>query len=190
MTAQAHDLVRWKSTDHLLVGVDGTGLFEPRDHGLETRPTTTANWRGWVALYGIEEERLTLLELHDVGLPGEMWDAPPRLFGVEAATESRGSFRYPALNHPVAFTGRLIVAHGFIQEHYRHMGFHPAWKFERSWECSFDEGRLTGARDLSGEMRELRRKIETGAADDPDDTNEPNWIVRTFGLDFWRSKGR
>ena len=189
MTAQTHDKVRWNDADYLLVGVSGGHLFDPHDHGLVTRPTTTANWRGWVARYTVRDGSLFLDELYDVGLFLDPDAAPPLLFGVEAVSESRASFRYPALHHRLAFTGRLLIAREFIRSLYRHMGFHPAWKFEESWELGFAEGRLTEQRDLSAQMEEMRNRIESGELQDPDDPSRPGWIERTFRLDFRRSKG-
>jgi hypothetical protein len=190
MTAQAHDTVVWRHQDHLLVGVDGTGLFDPVEHGLQTMATTTANWRGWVARYEVQD-RLILMELHDVGLSPDQQDTPPILNGVPAQKPGGGwSALYPGLNWPLPFTGHLLIARGFIQSLYRHMGFHPAWKFEESWQLDFDNGTLTRARDLTEEMRTRRESIQAGGVDDPDDESHPGWIERTFRLDFWRSKGR
>lgn len=188
MTAQVHDRVVWEGRDCLLVGIDGTGLFDPWEHGLRTQPTTTANWRGCVAHYGVRDDRLLLLELTDVGLAIEPGRPPPSLRGTLPQGE-RG-FAYPDLNWPLDFTGRLLIGRGFIQALYRHMGFHPAWKFEESWELVFDGGRLTSARDTSDEMRARRAKIKAGREEDPDGPHRPGWIVRTFRLDFWRSRGR
>lgn len=191
MTAQVHDHVNWRGRSYLLVGVDGGPLFDPADHGLtELHPTTTANWRGWVAHYGIVDDRLVLRDLTDVGrflLEGE---TAPTFNGIEATFQGRGPLAYQGLNMPLDFTGRLLIADGFIQSLYRHMGFHPAWKFEESWELDLEHGRLTNARDLSDEMRIRRREIERGTERDPDDVSQPGWIERTFRLDFWRSKGR
>ena len=191
MTAQVHDRVDWRSRSYLLVGVDGGPLFDPADHGLnDLHPTTTANWRGWVARYAIVDDRFLLADLVDIGrflLPGE---TAPTFNGVEASYEGRGPLNYMGLNMHLDFTGRLLIAHGFIQSLYRHMGFHPAWKFEESWELDLDDGQVTDARDLSDEMRIQRGNIESGAAVDPDDTSQPGWIARTFRLDLWRSKGR
>lgn len=191
MTAQVHDQVEWRHRKYLLVGVDGDRLFDPADHGLhDLRPTTTANWRGWVAHYAIVDDRLLLAELVDVGLfvlPGE---TVPAFDGVEATYEGRGPLSYTGLDLPLDFTGKLLIAHGFIDSLYRHMGFHPAWKFEESWELEIDKGSLTDARDLSDEMRTRRKDIERGVDRDPDDVSQPGWIQRTFRLDFWRSKGR
>ena len=191
MTAQVHDRVRWRGGDYLLVGVDGDQLFDPLEHGLDPTPTTTANWRGWVAVYEIRDDRLLLGELTDVGFQRGPDASLPILRGTEPSRDAeRGPFRYESLNWPLQFSGRLIIARGFIQSLYRHMGFHPAWKFEESWELSFEQGCLTNSRDLSEEMRATRRNIESGREDDPDDTSQPGWIERTFSLDFWRSKRR
>ncbi|MFP5352454.1 MAG: hypothetical protein ACLGIB_07825 [Actinomycetota bacterium] len=189
MTAQVHDRMRWRGADFLVVGVDGPPLFDPLEHGLDPAPTTTANWRGWVATYEIRDDRLLLAELTDVGHPRGPDATNPVLRGVEPRQEGeRGPFRYEHLEWPLAFSGRLIIAKGFIQSLYRHMGFHPAWKFEESWELDLDQGRLTSSRDLSEEMRTTRRKIGSGTLSDPDDTSQPGWIARTFTLGFWRSK--
>ena len=191
VTAQAHDRVRWRGGDYLLVGVDGGPLFDPLEHGLDPTPTTTANWRGWVAGYEVRNDHLLLEKLTDVGQQRGPHAALPPLRGVEPVQEGdRGPFRYDALDWPLEFSGRLIIARGFIQSLYRHMGFHPAWKFEESWELTFDHGRLRSARDLSEEMRATRGEIQSGRLDDPDDTSQPNWIARTFTLAFWRSRRR
>jgi hypothetical protein len=189
MTAQAHDHVTFRGRDYLLVGVDGGELFHLFDQGIVTQATTTANWRGWVAGYEIQGDRLTLKELHDVGLVTAPGEPLPVLRGVAARREGGASFSFPELNWPLDFTGRLIIARGFIQSLYRHMGFHPAWKFEESWELEVDGGSVTSARDMTAEMTDLRKKIQAGKLLDPDTESVPGWIERTFRLDFWRSKG-
>ncbi|HJR44585.1 MAG TPA: hypothetical protein VJ927_03185 [Actinomycetota bacterium] len=190
MTAQAHDRLRWRGGDYLLVGVDGDVLFDPLEHGLNPAPTTTANWRGWVAVYAVRDDRLLLAELTDVGFPRGPGASPPALRGVRAVGErEHGPFRYEELDWALDFSGRMIVARGFIQSLYRHMGFHPAWKFEESWELDFDKGRLSGSRELSEEMARFRKKIEKDPTLDPDHEARPGWLERTFTLAFRRSKG-
>jgi hypothetical protein len=122
-----------------------------------------------------------------VGLFLEPGSSPPVLGGV-APVEGRGGLVYPNLRWPLEFSGRLLIAQGFIQTLYRHMGFHPAWKFEESWEIDFQDGRMTNSRDLSEEMRALRSQIAAGDIADPDDESQPGWIERTFRLDFRRSQ--
>lgn len=190
MTAQVHDSLAWRHQDFLLVGVEGTGLFDAADHGLVTRPTTTANWRGWVARYEVRDNRLILVALDDVGLVFDESDGPPILNGIAPEGEGNRPYTYAGLDWHIPFTGRLLIARGFIQSLYRHMGFHPAWKFEQSWELDLERGELTDARDVSEEMRRLRDKIAAEASLDPDSESRPGWIARTFTLDFLRSRGR
>ncbi len=188
MTAQIHDRIQWQGEDYLLVGVSGEPLFDPTEYGLVCQPTTTANWRGWAARYAIRGDLLMLLELHDVGLAAVQHDDPPMIEGVRPERDGY-KFTYPELNLSIAFTGRLLIARGFIQSLYRHMGFHPAWKFEESWEFDLDQGHVTKSNDTSEEMAELRKKIRKGKVADPDDVTRPGWIARTFTLEFRRSKG-
>ena len=44
--------------------------------------------------------------------------------------------QYADVNYPIAYTGGLLLARGFIQKLYEHMGFHPAWKYEQVIELS------------------------------------------------------
>ena len=59
------------------------------------------------------------------------------------------TYAYRNINSEVPFTGSLLIGHRFIQSLYRHMGFHPAWKFEQSWEIELDRGRVAEARRIS-----------------------------------------
>lgn len=188
MTAQAHDRVRWRNHDYTLVGVEGSGLFDPHDYGLEPRATTTANWRGWVATYSVEDDQLALVELDDVGLVLDGEKTAPSVNGVTPQQTGPGPYVYPNLDMPIPFTGRLLIARDFIQSLYVHMGFHPAWQFEESWELTLDDGILIEGRDLSAEMRKVRNAIMKGNLGNPDDPTRPGWIERTFRLDFLRSK--
>jgi hypothetical protein len=125
------------------------------------------------------------MDLREVGIA----TPTPQLNGVDAQRDGPGTHSYLGLKWPIPFTGRLLIARGFIQSLYRHMGFHPAWKFEESWELDFEQGRLANARELSAEMSALRERIQAGEEDDPDSVERPGWIERTFKLDFRRSKG-
>jgi hypothetical protein len=194
MTAQAPDVVRYAGRDYELAGVRGTGLFDPRDHGVEFVATTTANWRGHVPVYVVRDERLVLDALRDVGLPdvdpGEpLGEDLPRINGV-APVWGEWSLEYRDLDLPLAFTGGLLLASGFLAELYVHMGFAPAWKFEVVHELVFEDGRLVRAHDRSAQVARVREEILRGQRDDPDDAaNTIEWIARTFELDYGRTFG-
>lgn len=69
------------------------------------------------------------------------------------------SNRYENLGHPQTYTGGLLLATGFIRALYVHMGFHPAWKYEKVVELMFEGGMLQKACDRSAEMAELRNLV-------------------------------
>ena len=66
------------------------------------------------------------------------------------------SDNYHNIGLPLPFTGDLLLGQGFIRKLYEHMGFHPAWKFEKVIELIFAEGVLTAVHDRSAEMAEIR----------------------------------
>src|SRR5580765_7756635 len=147
MTAQINDSVFHRKIDYALAGISGSGLFEPEAYGIKPVSMSTACWRGHYVTYAVEEGRLVLREV-TVGLSkaDEMHakvGRGPALFGVLPRREGqRGAWNYSSLHEPVAFTGGLLLAEGFIRELYVHMGFHPAWKFQKVRELLFEEGRL------------------------------------------------
>lgn len=57
-------------------------------------------------------------------------------------------------NAVIPFSSGLLLGDGFIRELYVHMGFHPAWKFERVVELIFEGGQLTRSHDRSEQLAE------------------------------------
>lgn len=166
MTGQFHDVFRRNERDFDIVGVSGGELFAPAEHGLTPFPTCSACWRGYLAHYAIRDDRLVLERL-DVSLghrdaTGFHSDAGPAIHGVRPTrpTETDALFnnRYSALDLPIAFSGRILIGTGFIQELYVHMGFQPAWRYRSVFELTFERGRLLEERDVSARMEELRRE--------------------------------
>jgi hypothetical protein len=151
----------------------------------------TACWRGYICHYGVRSGHLQLLHL-TVGMESPFapeagaGPAPP-VFGSEPATDE-GAATYRPTNAVVPFTGGLLLGDGFIEELYVHMGFHPAWKFERVVELIFEDGRLVRSHDRSAQLAEIRHRIQAGEMGDPDRPGELlAWIPRTFELDYGRS---
>lgn len=191
MTAQVPDQIEVDGVSYALCGISGTGLFEPVDHGVRPTPISTACWRGYVCHYAVRDDRLRLAELH-LGLGAEVDGTR-----VEAGTPFLGApaeevrrqwvFRWDALD--VAFTGTLLAGDGFVASTYVHMGFTPAWKFERVLRLTVDGGAVTAREDLSEQMASTRESILADAARDPDGdrSDVPRWIARTFELGVDRS---
>ncbi|MGQ0826324.1 MAG: hypothetical protein ACT4OX_15050 [Actinomycetota bacterium] len=196
MTAQIHDLVGYGDEMYQLVGVNGTGLFEPGDHGLEPVALHTACWRGFICTYVIADQQLLLHGLR-IGFKqqssGGLVDNAPTLFDVRPAFDQHEHIaRYEGLDAPVAFTGSLLLACEFLRDLYVHMGFHPAWKYERTLEVIFDSGAAQAVHDRSAQMARVRAEVLSGARPSPDGSWEhdgADWISRTFQLDYGRSFG-
>lgn len=194
MTAQISDEVRYRRRVFRLAGVSGSGLFTPREHGLEPVATSSACWRGFVCRYWVSSETLTLRQLW-LGLAPEQLESAkagqgPALFGARpryAPSSPRGPIVYSRLTARTPFTGGLLLADRFVHGLYVHMGFPPAWKFEEVHELIFEEGRLLKEVDCSAAMarvRELlaRQPLRPGYSAPAEEV--AGWIAKTFSLDY------
>lgn len=194
VTAQIPDYVEFDGTRYALAAVLGGPLFEPGDHGIRPQMMHTACWRGYVATYGFTGDRFVLRHL-ELGMgstvDGAEITATTELFGrTPSSLPERGTIEFD-LDFPLPFTGGLLGGDGFVQEHYVHMGFHPAWKYEHVVELMVEDGVLVESKDRSAEMAEVRRKVKSHEIPDPDrpDAGDLGWIPRSFTLDYSRSLG-
>ena len=190
VTAQIPDTVLLEGRELAIAGVQGTGLFDPLDHGLAPRMIHTACWRGYLCRYAVADGELVVDQL-TLGagstLDEQEITRTTTVLGGHADTSERGLV-YRDLNRPVPFTGGLLLGAGFVQSTYVHMGFHPAWKFEQVAELLAEGGRVTAVADRSEEMARLRERIQADQTADPDGGRGlPDWIERTFTLDYSRS---
>src|SRR5262249_28985845 len=146
------DQVLFEGNSFAVTAVDGTGLFDPTAHGLEPRPASTACYRGDVCRYAVVERRLVLQEL-ELAPQAE----PPRLGGVEPRDDGHWGSRYQGLGISVAFTGRLLIGNGDVDDlPYLNMGFWPAWMYSEVHELTFQAGALLVAADRSAELAAVR----------------------------------
>ena len=195
MTSQIPDSVRYEGVEYEIVGIAGDGLFHPFDHGLAPVPLHTACWRGFICTYEVADCALLLRHLV-VGVDRTQDRRPigevtPPIDGVVADFDDREHVvHYKGMHLPVPFTGGLLLGEGFISDLYVHMGFHPAWKYERVVELVVEDGAVVSASDRSAAMAKLRAEITAGDRPDPDAGRDlPEWIARTFTLDYGRSIG-
>jgi hypothetical protein len=185
MTAQISDVVVYRDKPHSIAGINGSGLFDPTEHGIKPVMISTACWRGYHCTYQVADGNLLLTSV-TAGL-GEEDRAlakrreGPKLFGkVPRRYPVRGHF-YDGLREVVPFTGGLLLADDFIDELYVHMGFHPAWKFREVHELLFERGRVVKAADRSAEMAEFR-EILADRPLQPSDPENREEIERCFSL--------
>lgn len=154
MTAQIMDTVADDGTAYDLVGCAGTGLAHPRQFGMAPAMIHTGCYRGYVADYRVDQDRL-LLENLTVGplFVFLFFQQPWRpINGVKPRPGvglAAGAAVYEGLAIPVAFTGRLLFATGFQPEHYVHMGFQKPSAYQRVLLLALTEGKITTREDRS-----------------------------------------
>jgi hypothetical protein len=168
MTAQVDDVVVFRGRMYALIGVDGRGLFEPGEHGLQVRMITTACRRGYVCEYAVEIDQLFLTAVR-LG----MAEPPTQLFGADVCFIGNAA-TYSPIRVPLPFAGGLLLGACFIHDLYVHMGHHPVWKYTEVLELLFDEGRLGEVCDRSELMAQRRatpRDFDT-------------WIETAFGRSY------
>jgi hypothetical protein len=169
MTAQINDTFRYRKKEYAVAGISEGALFDISVLHLKPSMASTACWRGYQAVFEIVESRLVLDTLHVRLLrPGEEKnryerDAGPVINGVTPSPPKKDfdlfNNHYEGLNYHLEYSGGLLLADGFIQSLYVHMGFHPAWKYEIVIELVFDAGTLKQEFDRSERMAEIRDMI-------------------------------
>ena len=166
MTAQINDRFRYCDSEYSLVGLGEGEVFDIFLLGLKPAMAGTACRRGYQAVFAVVEARLVLDALHVNVIPSGMSAEPyrqeeaPVINGVAPSPATKDFERfnnhYKGLNYSLEYSGGLLLGSGFIENLYVHMGFHPAWKYERVIELIFDAGILKQEFDRSERMAEIR----------------------------------
>lgn len=204
MTAQISDTFLYNGEQRVLAGINGSGLFDPADHGITVQAISTACWRGYFCTYHIEDGQLRLSSVN-LGLKEEavaaggikLFGKAPARYDEEYTTFINGQterkigkswdFRIDGLQASVHFTGGLLLGKDFIREMYVHMGFHPAYKFREVHEVILDQGKVTAVFDRSAQMAQLREHLLVKAGppkDSPTKAELQAWIERAFSLKY------
>jgi hypothetical protein len=172
MTAQINDTFRYRGREYAVAGISEGELFDPALLDLKPAGACSACWRGYQAVFALAGSRLVLDALHvNLLKPGEGFEREegPLINGVKPGGPRRKhdwfNNRYEGLDYHLEHTGGLLLADGFIRELYVHMGFHPAWKYERVVELIFEGGALRREYDRSERMAEIRQRFAEAHAE-------------------------
>lgn len=193
MTAQMHDAINFQGHEYDLVGINGSQLFNPESFGFKPTGRVTSCGRGFVCHYILVDNVLTLNKLDvSYGHLGKTKFSPKRcpvINGVAPIyTGDRNAYFnnvYENLNLKIEFTGRILLADGFINKLYVHMGFHPAWKYWTIYELTFDSGQMINVQDISKKMEGIREEmIQHPLEPGPDASymESARWVSSTFSL--------
>lgn len=175
MTAQIHDTFEFAATEFALVGISAGELFSPAVFDLQPAMATTACWRGYQARYAVVENALVLRSLHVNLLKDRRQGYEPAVGPVirDVSPQPKGdkfdffNNHYHDIDYPVAYSGGLLIAQGFIRNLYVHMGFHPAWKYDKVMELIFADGVLLDSFDRSAKMAAIRARYQDQANKNP-----------------------
>jgi hypothetical protein len=194
VTAQVADSVELGGQAYAIAGVRGGPLFDPEHHRIKPAMISTACWRGYLCWYRVDGGSLRLVRLvigSGSKVAGRKVSPARALLGstlVLGPSWTGPGWEAAGLDVPVPFSGGLLLGQGFIRSTYVHMGFHPAWKFEKVVELLLEHGMVTSTLDRSAEVAVVRQRIESGEAPDPDGSRGGvTWVERTFSLDYSRS---
>jgi hypothetical protein len=166
MTAQFDDLFLYGEVEYSVSGISGGEVFDPFALGLNPVGSCTACWRGYQALFTITDSRLVLDTIH-VNLfeegEGYVRHEGPAINGIwpkgPVGKNDLFNNHYMGINFPLEYTGGLLLANGFIEDLYVHMGFHPAWKYENVIELIFEKGALKAEFDRTKLMARVRKTV-------------------------------
>jgi len=198
MSSQINDIFQYENNDYYISAIEHEdNFFNISDLGLNTRPGSTACWRGYMGIFGLnKDKRLILIELYATVCENE---TPPKINGVSPdIIEMRprdpdffsrlpeyvlivGNVQYSFVNLPIPYSGKIVITQDLVEERYFHMGFQPPSSYEKVLELSFLEGQCVEVKDVSkkaGQKRSEAGGKSWEAAYDED------WIEKSFDLGY------
>ena len=142
-------------------------IFDIYELGLYPVWENTGCWRGYVATFALDGDKLVLKALDTNN--GNKRSKIPAINGVQPEVikkeglvdgyENFRKLRYKGINLQLDYTGSVIIKGEFIFDRYVHMGFQSPTSYETVIELVFEKGILKSKNDLSGEM--AKRTNET-----------------------------
>jgi len=171
MSGQMSDIIVLGDDEYAVVEPESGLLFDVRAHGVAPVSMHSANTRGELARFRIDDGQLLLSDLQ-VGSV----DAPPPINGVEATTDEYGQvWTYLELDMPIEWSGDLIVGADPILDLYVHAGFLPVWHYERVTAFDIEGGVVQSSEDRSEQVGEFRAE-RLG----PDGNDEEEGVFERF----------
>lgn len=178
MTRQAADRLTWRDQEYLVAGVRPCDPFHPSSVDLQAQAATTANNRGYVCRYSVEDAALYLSRLR------LFHPDPPALNGVAPRCPFPDGplHLYEDLALRLDFTGGLVVVDELVG--LPHVVPRP-WGYARVFELVFEGGKLVASTDFSGEVAALRKQLTSFEQEDgADDSAERSRRQSAIGWSF------
>lgn len=183
MTAQIEDTFIFRGGRYSLIGLEGNGLFSPKQCDMEPVMIHTGCHRGFYATYKISEDNIYLCEL----TIREKENIYKPINGIVADFDLKNiQATYRNLNLSISFTGTIRLAKDFIDELYVHMGFQKASSFKTVLDLQFEHSKLMGVADRSDKAEKIRGKFKQDCESKADDLGlvTAKKIMYGFSLDM------
>ena len=149
MTMQILDTLLYEGEEYEMIDWSAPLGFDPGDYGLRPRGLNTANHRGFCGEWEIVDGALTLMRL----IVNDSLDNYPPVNGREAmfgaAPPFWGYHVYHAVGIVPDFTGTMVIGRARRNSPFHIGGRSARSSFKTVLEITFENGRLTGARDVS-----------------------------------------
>lgn len=180
MTAQIEDSIIYSDKEYNISAIENVNdFFDIHSLGLTPEGVCTACWRGYVAVFLVDENNQLLLKR----LYANNGDLPaPVINDVTARIVQHiaGDLFYDNVNVPINYSGSLLITEDFIEDRYVHMGFQSPWSYKKVMELTFSDGMCIKANNLSSlaaEMRKATPNVEKRV-------NVSKWIEDCFDLSY------
>lgn len=159
MRAQFFDGFDFDKYKYSIVAIEHVDtFFNIKDFGLQPIIFDESCLRGYSCIYGFNEEKqLTLHKLFTNNNGQEM----PEIDGIAPVSfhSPAGDWKYE-LNHPMTYTGSILIANDFIQKYFVPFGFQLPHAFKKVFELTFDQGILLHVEDRAEDAQQLRIEYE------------------------------
>lgn len=163
MTAQISDVIIYENERYDITGLTNDIPFILESYGLAPVGKSSGCYRGFQRIFIVQENQLQIsgLNLNENLTPENM--ESPVIFGIKPVSGKRKTRslmfnkKYTDLNSLIEYSGAILIGKDFIHELYTHMGFHPAWKYKKVIELTFEKGILTSISDLTEKIEEKQR---------------------------------
>lgn len=164
MTAQLSDIYYYRGEEYNIVAMENQWPFDISSLGVSPVPPHSACWNGYFCEYSIGNDELLLMNLQVC-----LKDEYPEINGVKAVENPKqnvilwGMKKYEEINIPVKYSGGLVVAKGFMDKYYVHMGYQQPYAYREVYELILEDGKMVKQINRSDDMARIREELEKDA---------------------------
>jgi flavorubredoxin len=174
MTEQIPDSFEYDGRNYSIVDVNGDGLFNPFQYGMEPISWCTVCWSGYLCTYKIQHKML-YLNTFEVCLTEPSFDKTEEVKKVYApniegyipidtsnSKDTYFEYLYKNINLPIDFTGNFLIGDDSIDDSWDWEFDHPMYRYRNVLELTFQSGVLMLREDISHKVADRRIKMTNG----------------------------